>query len=109
MGAGLRMEMTRQAWLLEVKGSSPGRRAMLPLEGELLIGRAPGSGLVVSGDGCGWRHCTIEGEEGGYRLRDFKSPGGTFLNGRHVLESVLTNGDQISIGASRFEIGRAHV
>ncbi|MBK7927685.1 MAG: FHA domain-containing protein [Bryobacterales bacterium] len=68
----------------------------------MLIGRAPGLGLTLAEDVCGWRHCAIRGEEGRDRLHDFKSPGGTFLNGRHVLESVLTNGDQISIGASRF-------
>lgn len=96
------MNTTRQAWLLEVRGASPGRRVDLPGAGELLIGRAPGLGLTLAEDVCGWRHCAIRGEEGRHRLHDFKSPGGTFLNGRHVLESVLTNGDQISIGASRF-------
>ncbi len=96
------MQATNEAWLLEVKGAAPGRKIALAPAGEFLIGRAPGSALTVQDDACGWRHCLIKQDGGRYLLQDFKSPGGTFLNGRHVSQSVLTNGDQLSIGASRF-------
>ena len=96
------MQATNEAWLLEVKGATPGRKITLAADGEFLIGRAPGSSLTIQDQACGWRHCLIEKDGGRYWLQDFKTPGGTFLNGQHVLHSVLTNGDQLSIGASRF-------
>ncbi|MEP7367545.1 MAG: FHA domain-containing protein, partial [Acidobacteriota bacterium] len=96
------MQATHQAWLLEVKGAAPGRKIALAPDREFLIGRAPEAALNVQDDACGWRHCVIQMQEGRYLLQDFKTPGGTLLNGRHVTQSALTNGDQLSIGASRF-------
>jgi len=96
------MNRPHEAWLLEVKGVTPGRRHPLPVEGACLIGRAPEANVSIPDGACGWRHCEIRKEGARYSIEDFKSPGGTFLNGRHVLRNVLTNGDQLSIGASRF-------
>ncbi|MBL8173111.1 MAG: sigma 54-interacting transcriptional regulator [Bryobacterales bacterium] len=89
------------AELLVIQGPLAGNRYALD-SAELLIGQAPNCDLIVHDALAGWRHCAVRQINGGYQLLDYRSQGGTFLNGKRVLEAVLSGGDQIRIGDSVF-------
>lgn len=48
------------------------------------------------------RHCRIENKGFFFVLRDLRSRTGTYLNGKTVFESILTEGDLIEIGHQAF-------
>ncbi len=89
------------AELLAIQGPLSGNR--YPLDaGELLVGQAPNCEVVLHDPLVGWRHCALRKDGGGHLLLDYRSQGGTFVNGKRVLEARLSGGDQIRIGDSLF-------
>ena len=62
------------------------------------IGRLPTSDVFIAGDGVSRIHARIEREGSDYVLRDCGSSCGTYVNGRRVVECVLSSGDRIGLG-----------
>jgi two-component system, NtrC family, response regulator HydG len=85
------------AELIVVNGPLAGTR--LPLDqGEILIGRAPGSRLVLNEAEIGWRHCQVRRQGGRYMVTDLRSSLGTYVNGMRSAERWLEDRDQLGIG-----------
>lgn len=77
-----------------IRGNRP-----LPLVGEVLIGRDPKCGLVLSHPLVSRRHARVAVHGRVASLADLGSANGTFVNGRPVAGSVpLSPGDRIDIG-----------
>ena len=85
------------AELIVVNGPLAGTH--LPLDqGEILIGRAPGSKLVLTDAEIGWRHCQIRRQGTRYLVTDLRSSLGTYVNGTRSAERWLEDRDQLGIG-----------
>jgi tellurite resistance protein len=79
-----------------------------PLGGEpLSIGRARSNGVQIAGDAKVSRHhCELFEQGGRFYARDLDSANGVFVNGERVMERRLFGGEELSIGASRFQFKR---
>jgi two-component system, NtrC family, response regulator HydG len=85
------------AELIVVNGPLAGTH--LPLDqGEILIGRAPGSKLVLNDAEIGWRHCQVRRQGARYMVIDLRSSLGTYVNGMRSAERWLEDRDQLGIG-----------
>jgi diguanylate cyclase (GGDEF)-like protein len=74
---------------------------MLPLAGEMVIGRHPRADLHLDEEGVSRRHASLRvAIDGTVIVRDLGSTNGTFVNGDRVYERVLRDGDKIQIGAA---------
>ena len=88
-----------------VATSGPMRGEAYPIAGRTLIGRDGECDIQVVDRHASRRHaCVLELDDGTVLLRDLKSQNGTLLRGERVKEAVLEPGDEIGIGASRFEL-----
>lgn len=78
--------------------------SVIPLTGNLSIGRSSGNGLVVPTEKTSRRHASLQAQSGGeIWLIDLGSVNGTFLNGRRVFQPMrLQNGDTFMIGGESF-------
>jgi two-component system response regulator HydG len=85
------------AELIVVAGPLLGERFALG-PADLKIGRAPAAQVRVTDVGAAWEHCVIRPQDGGYRIVDCRTGGGTYVNGLRVREQQLEPGDQIHIG-----------
>jgi two-component system, NtrC family, response regulator HydG len=85
------------AELIVVNGPLAGTH--LPLDqGEIMIGRAPGSRLVLNEAEIGWRHCQVRRQGARYMVTDLRSSLGTYVNGMRSAERWLEDRDQLGIG-----------
>ncbi|HUJ93471.1 MAG TPA: FHA domain-containing protein [Candidatus Bathyarchaeia archaeon] len=82
---------------------SPGRVLFIAEGKRLVIGRAstadfsfPEQQFLSS------RHCEVQATREGARVADLGSSNGTFVNGNRVRESVLSDGDELSVGHITF-------
>ena len=89
------------AEIIAVAGPLLGERFPLSVT-ELKIGRAPTAHVRLSDSGAAWDHCLIRPQDGGYRIVDCHTGGGTYVNGMRVREQQLEPGDQINIGETVF-------
>jgi two-component system NtrC family sensor kinase len=64
------------------------------------VGREPGNTIQLHDTEISRRHAELRLIDGRYMLVDLNSSNGTYLNGRRVEMSELTNGDQLQVGAS---------
>jgi pSer/pThr/pTyr-binding forkhead associated (FHA) protein len=85
------------AELIVINGPLAGARHTLG-QGEILIGRAPNSKLVLSEPEVGWRHCQIRQQGGRFLVIDLRTAIGTYVNGMRSAERWLEDRDQIGIG-----------
>src|SRR4051794_10891768 len=85
------------AELIVVAGPLLGERFALGTA-DLKIGRAPASQVRLTDVGAAWDHCVIRPHDGGYRIVDSRTGGGTYVNGMRIREQQLEPGDQIHIG-----------
>jgi pSer/pThr/pTyr-binding forkhead associated (FHA) protein len=68
----------------------------------LVIGRASDCGLELADPKVSRWHASIRREPSGcYRLLDLGSTGGTFVEGRRIMDTFLHDGDSIQIGDTR--------
>ena len=67
-------------------------------DGETTIGRDPASALRLSEESVSRKHCAIQADGDLYRVIDFDSSNGTFVNGVPVRNKVLQHGDRIRLG-----------
>lgn len=65
------------------------------------IGRDPSNGLVLPDVMVSRRHAVIEWDGGRYHVRDCSSLNGSVVNGDRVRERSLSDGDLVTIGATR--------
>lgn len=73
------------------------------LGSEIRIGRADDNHLIVPDLAVSRHHVRLIYSQGAYRLQDMRSGNGTFVNGIHVDEATLRDGDQIEIGRTIME------
>lgn len=77
-----------------------------PLGARTTIGRQPGNEILLLDREVSKAHALIEKVGVDWIFRDLDSSNGSFLNGRRTSSSVLSDGDQLRLGASelRFEL-----
>jgi hypothetical protein len=86
-------------------GPLAGREAAIEPGRALRVGRTDKAELVVAADArLSGAHFAVENGEGGARLRDLASRGGTLLNGERVDEARLRDGDRIRAGDTAFVV-----
>lgn len=85
------------AELIVVNGPHAGNRFRLD-KSELLVGRAPGSNIVLNEPEVGWRHCQVRQQGERFLVTDLKTSLGTYVNGMRSAERWLEDKDQIGIG-----------
>lgn len=67
--------------------------------GEITVGRAPDSNIVLDDPTISSRHAVFMLQDGGFIVRDLQSSNGMKVNNSRVAEARLTNGDRIRFGA----------
>jgi two-component system response regulator HydG len=85
------------AELIVVNGPVAGTRYAVS-KGELFIGRAPNSKIVLSDPEVAWRHCQIRQQGERFLVSDLRTSAGTYVNGIRSAERWLEDRDQIGIG-----------
>jgi ABC-type multidrug transport system fused ATPase/permease subunit len=95
---GLRRSAARPGLHLAVREPGDARLVELPEDGSFVIGRAPGSDLVLDEGRVSREHAVITTADGRARLRDAGSRNGTRVNGEPITEAELRDGDRIGIG-----------
>src|SRR4051812_12527454 len=78
-----------------------GRRQVPVGDKPMTIGRHPENLVVISDPASSRRHCVIERNGNGWRLRDLNSSNGTRLNGIVIETSRILPGDIVTIGGTR--------
>ena len=71
---------------------------------ETLIGRNPTTDITLLDEGISREHALIlwEPETDEYVVEDLQSTNGTKVNGKRVRSTVLSDGDEIQVGHTRF-------
>jgi len=67
---------------------------------DMTIGRDSMSGLCINEESISRKHCAVLSSDGKYRITDFNSRNGTFVNDIPVREKALEDGDTIRLGHS---------
>src|SRR3954465_734474 len=70
----------------------------------LLLGRHPECDIQIDSRKISRRHCCIAQVETYLVVRDLGSTNGVRINGVRVLEGRLTDGDELTIGTSRYQV-----
>lgn len=83
-------------YLLVLKGTLKGREFTIVKE-PFIIGRDTTCDVVIEDPLISRRHASIYFSDGAYRLKDFDSTNGTFLNGKKVSNAKLTDKDKIQV------------
>ncbi len=116
----------RSGDILRIGGSDPGLMVTFEFQPEgkkpetqviqfgennrVQIGRDPSNDIVLAAPTVSRFHAIVERVGQRYRVRDLKSPNGTFVNDRRIEEEVwLKSGDAIRIGPARFDVGQDRV
>ena len=87
-----------------VRGGRDRGRVVRVGDGErLMLGRLPGSGVVVDDDVASRRHCVIVAHQGMATVTDLESANGTYVNGLRVETAVIRPGDQVRAGTTILE------
>lgn len=97
-----RVNLTR----LVVAGRDGAASTEQVLEDELIIGRAPGCGLVLGTDNfVSARHARVFRQGHDYWVEDLGSTNGTLLNGRKLSAAApLRRGDRVQVGRTLIEL-----
>ena len=91
-----------------VSGSNDGQEVAVPGP-KFFVGRAEDCHLRPKSEMVSRHHCAIIIDGGTVVLRDFGSKNGSYVNGERVgAETVLSPGDELSVGPLRFEVVIEH-
>lgn len=86
--------------LVELRGD---KKVQHVLHRSTFIGSAPGNSIQVSDPLSSRHHAEIRRQEdGSFRIQDQRSVHGTFVQGKSVDEGPLEDGDEVTIGVTRF-------
>ena len=93
-----------QGVLVICNGGFEGMRHELSAE-ETLIGRNPTTDITLLDEGISREHAIVCRDEatGCFTIEDLQSTNGTKVNGKRVRSVVLTPGDEIEIGHTKFK------
>ncbi len=99
----LAMNVTRDAYLVQVRGPDLGRRLLLN-DRQVTIGRDPDNTIVLKSDSVSRVHARIEPWEGGHRVVDNQSTNGTYRNNVLIkVQEQLVSGDYVQAGDAIFK------
>ncbi len=84
--------------LIVQRGKLAGTVFTLPMEGKVILGRAPDCDIVLNDPTVSAYHCQLKFENGQWRIQDLRSTNGTYVNGRRVTEALLRPNDVIRTG-----------
>ena len=77
----------------------------VPLDGRVVIGRAPDADLVLGDDFVSTHHAAIAPADGAFVIEDLGSTNGTMLNGHTLHQPTrLAPGDVVEIGRVSMEV-----
>ena len=97
------MNVTRDAYLVQVRGPDLGRRLLLN-DRQVTIGRDPDNTIVLKSDSVSRVHARIEPWEGGHRVVDNQSTNGTYRNNVLIkVQEQLVSGDYVQAGDAIFK------
>ena len=85
---------------LDVLEPSGRRRTFVTARGPMTIGRGTDNGLALADDGVSRHHARLQARGGMLILTDLGSTNGTRVNGHHVNEVAIGEGDLIEVGDS---------
>ncbi len=94
------------AVLVGLEGPLAGQTLTLKPGGDTLIGRAPGSDVLLPISTVSSKHAKISFAQNAYHIGDAGSANGTFVNGQRVTSQPLCSGDEIAVGGARFRFER---
>ncbi len=66
------------------------------------VGREAGCDILINDDQLSRKHALITSADGRFYIIDYKSSNGIQVNGRRIEESILADGDRITMGAQEF-------
>lgn len=72
---------------------------VVPLEGEVVLGRDAGCAVALAADDVSRRHARVAPDGDGHVVVDLGSTNGTFVNGERVAARRLAAGDRLRVGA----------
>ena len=84
--------------LIVQRGKLAGTVFTLPMEGKVILGRAPDCDIVLNDPTVSAYHCQFKFENGQWRIQDLRSTNGTYVNGRRITEALLRPNDVIRTG-----------
>jgi predicted component of type VI protein secretion system len=91
--------------LVVQSGKLEGKRLLLPLEKDIVIGREEGCQIVLPSTLISRQHCRLRRTELGLLVEDLGSQNGTFVNDVAIEgETLLVVGDTLRVGAILFEV-----
>ncbi len=70
----------------------------------LILGRSSQADIQIYDERISRRHCALRVDAQGGRVKDLGSGNGTFLNGVEVRETVIADGDVLTIGRTEVEL-----
>ena len=85
---------------LEVLEPGGRRRTFVTASGPMTIGRGTDNGMALADDGVSRHHARLQARGGMLILTDLGSTNGTRVNGHHVDEVAIGQGDLIEVGKS---------
>jgi membrane fusion protein (multidrug efflux system) len=71
---------------------------------DYVLGRSPGSDVVLEDTGCSGRHAVVFWRDGRPWIRDLDSANGTIVNGDTVTEAAIGLGDRIALGRTEVTV-----
>lgn len=76
----------------------PGAPRLIPLDRELVIGRARNADVPLAVADLSRRHLSLTRVETEWRCQDLDSRNGVYLNGVRIHSAVLRDGDRLQLG-----------
>ena len=100
---------TGERWTVAVeRGPRELRGVKLPITGPLVVGRSPGSDIVINADYVSGRHARFALFSDTLAVEDMGSTNGTLVDGKKISAPVtLEPGSLVSIGEVTLRIGRS--
>ncbi len=89
-----------QSWTVAIeKGPKELRGVNIAVNGPVIVGRSPGSDIVIGAEYVSSRHARFVLMGQNLFIEDLGSTNGTAVNGRYITEpTTLRNGDKVTVG-----------
>jgi len=94
-----RRKLRMEARLVIIAGANRGAIVWLDKD-EILIGREATCEVCLKDETVSRKQCAVKADNGSFRIMDFSSRNGSFVNGVPIREKFLQHGDKIRIGAT---------